>query len=69
MSSIAIVIVTYQGSEWIRPLLNSLRENSLPTSIIIVDNASNDNTCEIVRNEFPDVTLLPLSTNLGFGGG
>ncbi|MCK9259483.1 MAG: glycosyltransferase family 2 protein [Azoarcus sp.] len=69
MSSIAIVIVTYQGSEWIRPLLNSLHENSLSTSIIIVDNASNDNTCEIVRNEFPDTTLIALDTNLGFGGG
>ena len=35
--------------------------------VIVVDNASTDGSVELVRGQFPEVTLLPLSSNLGYG--
>jgi hypothetical protein len=36
------------------------------TEIIVVDNASSDGTCELVRDQFPTVHLLQTGENLGF---
>jgi GT2 family glycosyltransferase len=37
--------------------------------IIVVDNASGDGTAEMVRGEFPNVSLIANDTNLGFAAG
>src|SRR5580698_1441103 len=37
--------------------------------IIVVDNGSADGSAEFVRQTFPNVKLLALDRNLGFGGG
>ena len=37
--------------------------------IIVVDNGSTDQSAEYVRTQFPQLRLLALETNLGFGGG
>ena len=37
--------------------------------IIVVDNASADNTCSYVRSHFPTVEVIENQTNLGFGCG
>jgi len=37
--------------------------------IIVVDNGSTDGSAEFVRQAFPQVTVLALDRNLGFGGG
>jgi GT2 family glycosyltransferase len=36
--------------------------------VIVVDNASGDETVEMIRNEFPHVEVIANSTNRGFGG-
>jgi GT2 family glycosyltransferase len=61
------VVVTYNGSKWIQKCLHSLFESTTPTRVIVVDNASTDNTVGIIRQEFPSVELLESSINLGFG--
>lgn len=61
------VVVTYNGSKWIRKCLRSLSESEMATNIIVVDNASADDTVKIIRNEFPRAELLESTTNLGFG--
>src|ERR1039458_9789227 len=37
--------------------------------IVVVDNGSADGSAEFVRKAFPDVKVLALGRNLGFGGG
>ena len=64
---LAVVIVTYNGGQYIHKCLSSLSGSSIPTRIIVVDNNSNDNTIDILRSDFPEVEIMLLSKNLGFG--
>jgi GT2 family glycosyltransferase len=44
-----------------------LQESTYPVEIVVVDNASTDDTARIVEAEFPMVALLRQDQNLGFG--
>ena len=61
------IIVTYNGEKWIERCLRSLNDSLSEVSIIVIDNASKDDTCTIVRDGFPDVELITLQSNYGFG--
>jgi GT2 family glycosyltransferase len=37
--------------------------------IVVADNGSNDDSLEVLKNEFPQVTLITHKTNEGFAGG
>lgn len=63
----AVIIVTYNGSKWIEKCLNSLKESICPVNTIIIDNKSQDETCKIVLEKFPEVKLIESKENLGFG--
>ncbi len=66
---ISVIIVNYKVPDNICQLLCSLQDAELykSTEIIIVDNASNDNSQKIVTNKFPNVTWIALKNNIGFG--
>ena len=66
---ISVIIVNYKVGDEICQLLRSLMQAELyeKTEIIIVDNASSDNSSEIVTTVFPNVTWIPLKNNIGFG--
>ena len=63
---IAVVIVTFNGEIWIKKNLNSLLKSNYPVDIIIVDNASMDETINIIK-EFSAIELIQNKNNLGFG--
>ena len=65
--STAAIIVTFNGSNWIRPCLTSCLASAEVTEVVVVDNGSDDETCTIVAKEFPEVTLIRLGKNMGFG--
>lgn len=69
MSSIGIVIVSYNTCSLLRDCLASLAGCALPLRAVVVDNASRDGSAAMVRAEFPAVGLLALDTNLGFAAG
>jgi GT2 family glycosyltransferase len=46
-----------------------LRQTHPLDEIIVVDNASTDETCELLAEQYPQVTLLRMSENLGLGAG
>ena len=69
-TSIGIIIVSYNGVSDTVECLQSLRALTYPNYFtVLVDNASLDNTAEIVRAQFPDVTVIVSPQNTGFTGG
>ena len=68
LSSLAIIIVTYNSATEIGPCLDSLdgHTDPFPTTITVVDNASSDGTAEIVRARWPSVQVIASPTNVGF---
>lgn len=65
MSSADVVIPTWNGRDVLADCLEHLRGER--AQIIVVDNASGDGTADMVRERFPEVKLLELSENVGFG--
>lgn len=60
------VVVTYNGASLIEKCLQSLRDSSYPISVIVVDNASTDESAMLAKR-FDNVDCLELKRNLGFG--
>lgn len=64
---IAIVIVTYNGREYLPDCFNSLaKQTLLPKEIIVVDNASQDDSVKYVKEKYSQVNLIENKKNLGF---
>src|SRR6058998_1500499 len=65
-----VVVLNWNGRDSIRPCLRSvLHQTYAAYRVVVVDNASTDGSCDIVRDEFPEVTLIPLPENLHFARG
>jgi GT2 family glycosyltransferase len=64
---IFVIIVTFNGEQWLKKNLNSLRKSSVPLSVIIIDNHSNDDTTKLIKDNYPEVLLIENEQNLGFG--
>lgn len=62
-----IYIPNFEGERWLGRALASLREQSRPAPVVVVDNGSADGSVELVRSEFPEVELLEIGRNVGFG--
>jgi GT2 family glycosyltransferase len=71
MKSISIVIVTWNCKKFIAECLDSLANYRADpqVEVIVVDNASEDGTPELVRESYRDVVLMPSEENLGFTKG
>jgi GT2 family glycosyltransferase len=70
--NVSVIILTYNGGEYIKPLLDSLKNQSYPQDrieILVVDNASTDETLSITRSNFSSVKIIPLKNNIGFAAG
>jgi cellulose synthase/poly-beta-1,6-N-acetylglucosamine synthase-like glycosyltransferase len=66
---ISVVIVNYKVPQPLLQALYSLREADYydRTEVIVVDNASGDESEKLVRNNFPEVSWIRLKQNIGFG--
>lgn len=71
MSSIIAVIVTYNSEASIQRLLSLLLKQTYSLNrIIVVDNCSQDNTCQVIEKlNQPNINLYRLVKNLGGAGG
>jgi N-acetylglucosaminyl-diphospho-decaprenol L-rhamnosyltransferase len=65
--SVTAILVAYNSEGVIADALKSLAGQAEIASIIVVDNCSTDNTCELLRRDFPQVTLIENPRNDGFG--
>lgn len=69
MKQTAVVILNYNGAGMLRRFLPSVIKYSPEASIYVADNGSSDESCDVVRNEFPAVKLMVLDHNYGFAEG
>lgn len=67
MSRVLILIVTYNAEKWIYFFGSSFTNLPVGWEVIVVDNASTDNTVALLHQLFPYFTIVESKTNLGFG--
>ena len=66
MNEVFAVVVTYNGAPWLKKCLDSLSNSDHPVNIVVVDNASTDESAAIARS-VEGVELIQQRENLGFG--
>lgn len=66
---VSVIIVSYNTKDLTRNCLNSLYEKThdVKFDVFVVDNDSQDGSCEMIKKEFPQVQLIENNENLGFG--
>ena len=64
---IAVIIISYNFHRWIDRCLGSLRLSTHPIDILVIDNGSQDDTVQILTQNYPEVLLIQNHENLGFG--
>lgn len=66
---LSVIIVNYNVRPFLENALTSVRKASrgIAVEIIVVDNASADGSVQMVRQSFPEVTLIVNEQNRGFG--
>ena len=68
---LSILIVSWNTRDILRDCLNSVRWATAgrAAEVIVVDNASEDGSADMVEREFPEVRLVRSATNTGFAAG
>ncbi|HEU5101966.1 MAG TPA: glycosyltransferase family 2 protein [Roseiflexaceae bacterium] len=69
MTSIGVVIVSFNTCELLRGCLESLRACALPLRVVVVENGSRDDSAAMTRACFPEAELIELDHNVGFAAG
>jgi N-acetylglucosaminyl-diphospho-decaprenol L-rhamnosyltransferase len=66
---LTVFIVSYNTAALLPEAMRSLAcaVEGLHTHTVFVDNASKDNSVEVIRSQFPDCRLIENTTNVGFG--
>jgi len=66
--TLSIIIVNWNTKQLLNNCLRSIYENAkkIDFEIIVIDNASSDNSVKMVKEQFPQVTLIENHKNLGF---
>ena len=69
---VSIITVNYNGKKYLEDFLSSLKNLNYPKDsfeVIVVDNASTDNSISYIKENFPLVRVIASNKNLGFGKG
>ena len=69
MSQLAIVILNWNGQNWLQKFLPDVVKYSPGADIFVIDNASTDNSVSFLNESFPMVKVVQNEKNFGFAGG
>jgi GT2 family glycosyltransferase len=69
MTEVAVVILNYNGRNFLQQFLPSVIESSSAAKIIVADNGSTDDSIAFLEKEFPHIEIIKIESNLGFCGG
>jgi len=64
--SFTTLIVTYNSGNEILNLLDDLHSYASARNVIIIDNASSEETVAVLQEHFPQIQLIQNSTNVGY---
>ncbi|PJJ66699.1 GT2 family glycosyltransferase [Chryseobacterium geocarposphaerae] len=68
-SKLAVVILNWNGKNWLEKFLPSVVRFSDGADIYVIDNASTDDSVKFLQLNFPSVKIVINSKNSGFAGG
>ena len=66
---IAVVILSWNGIEWIKKFLPTIIDKSSNANIYVADNASTDGTVEYIKENFTNVNVIQNYSNEGYAKG
>jgi len=72
VNKVSVVVVNFRGADDTIACLDGLAELDWPLAaleIIVIDNASGDDSVTRITSAHPDATVIALDTNIGFAGG
>ncbi|MCK4352495.1 glycosyltransferase family 2 protein [candidate division WOR-3 bacterium] len=70
LPKVSIIILDWNGGKDIIECLKSIKGiNYTNYELIVVDNASFDNSVNLIREKFPNIRIIQNKENLGFAGG
>lgn len=74
MSDLSIVILNYNSQFWLKKTLATLKtfyldQTKFDVEVIVVDNASTDDSATMLKRSFRWAKLIELPTNIGFAAG
>lgn len=67
---ISVIVVSYNTAGLLEQCIGNLRtafDDRLKVEIVFVDNASKDNSVEVIKTKFPECRLIANTMNVGFG--
>ena len=68
--SVTVIVLNWNGKDLTIDCINSLKKvNYSNFNILLVDNGSSDGSVELLKEKFPEVSILSLEKNFGFAGG
>lgn len=68
--SVAIVILNWNGKKLLEQFLPTVIATTYPnTSVIVVDNASTDDSITFIQQKYPTIRIIQHTQNEGFAGG
>jgi GT2 family glycosyltransferase len=66
---ISVAILNYNGKSWLDKFLQTVIDKSPEAEVIVIDNASTDDSIAFLESKFSQIRLIQNKTNSGFAGG
>ena len=65
---LSVIILNYNVSYFLRQCILSVQEAlaGIEAEIIVIDNNSQDDSCEMVKTYFPNIKFIENKENIGF---
>ncbi|MEQ6120243.1 glycosyltransferase family 2 protein [Reichenbachiella sp. MALMAid0571] len=69
MAKVAVVILNYNGRQYLEKFLPDVIRHSSDSDIYVADNKSSDTSISFLKEHFPEINLILLETNNGYAAG
>lgn len=68
-NQLAIVILNWNGKSLLQKFLPTLIAHKQAANIYVIDNASKDDSCKWLKDNYQEIEVIVLDKNLGYAGG